>query len=458
MRAIVYTRQSMDAAGEGRAVARQAEDCLKLAESRGWDVVAQYEDNDISAAGKKTRPGFEKVLADLGAGRAGAVIAWNLDRLTRNRRDTVRLIETAQEAGAVISVVRGSDLDMSTPAGRMTADLLAAVARNEIEVKSDRQRRANEQRALAGEAPRNGRRPFGYTLGLTETVPTEAAMIRDAYAQLLAGGSLTSLARQWNASGALTSTGHRWKADTVRSVVAAPRNAALRRYRGEVVATGTWPAIVDEAQWHALVAILSDPSRSTSDDRAIKYLLPRIALCGKCGARMSTGSKARGQRTYKCLEHHHLAVKAQPIDDYVTAVIVARLARPDLADIVDPGPDIDVDALRTEANTLRARMAEAARMFADGTITGAQLARINGDVTARLEAVEAEMSEAGERDVLARFVDAGDVAEVWEGLDILTQREIVKALFESITIMSPGPGHPPFNPDNVVLEWRRGDD
>ena len=340
----------------------------------------------------------------------------------------------------------------------MTADLLAAVARNEIEVKSDRQRRANEQRALTGEAPRGGRRSFGYTPGFTSTVPAEAALIREAYSHVLAGGSLTSVSRQWNGAGVTTTAGGKWTADNVRGVLLSPRNAALRQHRGKIVAAGTWTAIVDEAQWRALSSILTDPDRSTSDDRSVKYLLPRIATCGKCGARVATAITATGKRTYKCLDHNHMATAAQPIDDYVTAVIVARLARPDLADIVDPGPDIDVDALRTEANALRARMAEAARMFADGTITGAQLARINEDVKARLDAVEGEMTQAGERDVLARFVDAGNVAEVWEGLDIITQRQIVRTLFESITLLPPGRGNKPFNPDNVVLEWRRGDE
>ncbi len=62
-----------------------------------------------------------------------------MDRITRNRRDTLRLLEVGQQAGSTIALVRGTDLDLSTPAGRLTADMLAAIARNEIEVKSDRQ-------------------------------------------------------------------------------------------------------------------------------------------------------------------------------------------------------------------------------------------------------------------------------------------------------------------------------
>ena len=55
-----------------------------------------------------------------------------------------------------IALVRGSDIDMSTPAGRLSADILASVARHEIEQKADRQRRAVEQ---AVEPRPSGRRP-----------------------------------------------------------------------------------------------------------------------------------------------------------------------------------------------------------------------------------------------------------------------------------------------------------
>ena len=36
---------------------------------------------------KKRRPGFESLMADIESGRVTAVIAWSLDRLTRNARD-----------------------------------------------------------------------------------------------------------------------------------------------------------------------------------------------------------------------------------------------------------------------------------------------------------------------------------------------------------------------------------
>lgn len=75
---------------------RQLEDSRQLAAMRGWNVIAEYVDNDISAAGKWARPAFDAMVRDLADGHADVVIAWAWDRLTRNRRDALRLMEVAQ--------------------------------------------------------------------------------------------------------------------------------------------------------------------------------------------------------------------------------------------------------------------------------------------------------------------------------------------------------------------------
>src|SRR5664279_47574 len=97
MRAVVYTRISSDRSGAGEGVARQRADAEDLAERRGWTVSRVHEDNDVSASGKRVRPQFEEMLKAVSEGGVSAIVAWNLDRLTRNRRDTVRLIELCQE-------------------------------------------------------------------------------------------------------------------------------------------------------------------------------------------------------------------------------------------------------------------------------------------------------------------------------------------------------------------------
>ena len=70
-------------------VARQLEDCRKLAADRGWPVGAEYVDNDVSAFSGKPRRQYARMLADLASGDRDAVIVYNLDRLHRRRGDRI---------------------------------------------------------------------------------------------------------------------------------------------------------------------------------------------------------------------------------------------------------------------------------------------------------------------------------------------------------------------------------
>ena len=129
----LYLRISKDMTGEGLAVERQRADGARLVEMRGWKLHREYVDNDISAAGRKRRPGFEALLKAVEDGEITVIVSLSLDRLTRNRRDQVRLIETCQQHSVLVALVRGSDVDMTTAVGRAMADMMAVWARMEIE-------------------------------------------------------------------------------------------------------------------------------------------------------------------------------------------------------------------------------------------------------------------------------------------------------------------------------------
>ena len=150
VRAAIYLRISSDRTGEGEAVARQRVDCENLVKRRGWTATATFEDNGVSAAGKSHRPEFTALIAAIRRGEVDTVVAWALDRLARTARDRLALVEACQDYGTVIALVQGSDMDTSNASGRLLIGLLGEVAQMEIGLKSERQKRANTQRAQAG--------------------------------------------------------------------------------------------------------------------------------------------------------------------------------------------------------------------------------------------------------------------------------------------------------------------
>jgi site-specific DNA recombinase len=210
LRSVIYARQSLDRSGEGAAVDRQIADCRALASDRGWDVVDVVIDNDVSASSAKVRPGYQRVLQMVDAGSVDRVIVWAVDRLTRKMRDLEDVVDLCERTGVSVATVSG-DLDLSSDMGRLVARILASVARGETERKGTRQKRANLQRAQAGNVGWT-RRPFGYDRkdGKVHVVDAEAEAIRDASRDVIAGATLASVARDITSRDLLTTAGKPW--------------------------------------------------------------------------------------------------------------------------------------------------------------------------------------------------------------------------------------------------------
>lgn len=448
----LYLRQSLDKTGQGLAIDRQRDACVKLAEARGWTVTAEYPDNSVSAT-NGTRKKYEKMLVDAEHGRFEVILAWSLDRLTRSMRDTERLVALCERSGIRVATVQG-DLDLTTDSGRLVGRILSAVARGEIERKSERQRLASAQAAALGKPP-TGPRALGWERDGMTLVPPEADLVRRGFELILAGGSIRGVCRLWNGAGLTTARGGPWKPYAARDVLLNPRYAGLRAVKGEIVGPGTWPPIVDEPLWRAVGGILADPSRRVTPYTERTYLLSGIARCGVCGDPIGAGGVRVGHRAYRCKSGNHLVRNAEPIDDLVRDVALERLCRPDAAGLVTRDRP-DVTGLATEATALRARRDQLAEDYAAGSLTRSQLLAGTRRIETRLAEIETRLADAAEVNALAAFVDRGDLRAVWDGLDLERRRAVVETLM-TITLHSPGQGARTFRPDTVEIAWRTGD-
>lgn len=472
MRAGIYLRVSEDRTGEELAVTRQGDDARALAARRDWTVAREYVDNDTSAAGKVRRPAFVVLIEDIRAGQLDAVIAWAFDRLCRSARDRLTLIEACRERNVIIALVRGSDLDLTTPSGRLTAGILGEVAQMEIDQKGDRTRRANLQAAEAGKPP-GGPVPFGFLPDRVTHHAEQAHAIVQAYGDLLAGASLAGIARRWNDQGLLSGRSRSrerdrgkqslWSAETLRVLLLNARNAGLREYKAELY-PATWPAIVPEETWRAAVAVLTDPSRRTAPP-STKRLLSGVALCGVCGSRLNAGTSRRtlsGETyfAYRCRSSlGHVGRRGDLIDDFITDLVLHRLAQPDALERLRPQPpEVDVAALRAKATALRTKLETVALEFAeDDAVTPAQLRVMTRRIRDNLAEVEGALMEAGRVDILASLIGADDVAATWEDdMDTDKQRAAIDALL-MIVVHPVGRGARVFNSETIWTRWRAGD-
>jgi DNA invertase Pin-like site-specific DNA recombinase len=83
------------------------------------------------------RPGWNKLERALRSGKVSAIVVWRLDRLGRTAKGLTALFDDLQTRKVNLVSLRDG-VDLTTPAGRLMANVLASVAAYETEVRAER--------------------------------------------------------------------------------------------------------------------------------------------------------------------------------------------------------------------------------------------------------------------------------------------------------------------------------
>ena len=490
-RAAIYTRISNDPAGERAGVERQRSECQALAEANGWDVVATYEDNDISAYSGKRRPGYEQAIADAGT-TYDVLICWASDRLYRRMLDLVRITDELAPKVRIITVM-GGDVDLTTADGILSAQVKGSVAEFESRRKAERVRARARQRAESGTATASVR-PFGWawadpcpageecahtpgctTAGLRPRQgtrkglvphPGESPQLIAAYLRITSGDSLRSVARNLAEFGVSTVKGKPMDSSSLRSALLLPRNAGLVALNDVIVAEARdGVALVDRAVWDRCRAILTDPDRRTSPEhKSGTPLGAGMLTCGKCGGPMAASNKhdaAGKQPVYVCSRQHHLTRRRALLDGPILDLARGLLTTLEGAGLlaVATRPDPGVDPLRHELAQAEQRLQSMAAMVADGLMDPVDYAAAAPRLRARIADLVTRVARSEGRPASARLLASGSVGAAFDRLtdrahagDPDALRAVLRELFAEVRVLVAAvPSHP--DASDVHVTW-----
>ena len=125
----------------------QEEELKEMAERRGWETKV-YRDHGESGA-KERRPALDSLLADVRRGRLDVVMVFSLDRLARSLKHLLELAEEFRASGVDLYSAKQS-IDTASPSGRLTYQVLGAVAEFEREMLRERVRAGLQQARRRG--------------------------------------------------------------------------------------------------------------------------------------------------------------------------------------------------------------------------------------------------------------------------------------------------------------------
>lgn len=432
--AACYCRISSDPNDRREGVDRQREDTSILCEAKGWTVAGYYIDNDRSASSGKERPEWDRLLADIRAGKLDAIAAWDQDRGWRmmHELETLRRFFTGLGRKIKLATTGQGDIDLYSPTGVLAAQIKTAVSEHEIAMMRVRMRRAARQHAEQGRP--KWRTAFGYLpyegrkeddTGHREPDPQTAPLVKQAYAAITSGASLKDICKLFNDAGAYGLTGSPWTTTTVSQFLRSPRNAGLRAHtdtatgKTEIVdKKGCWPGLVDESTWRSAQYVFNAPGRAPGRKAVRRHLLTGILRCGKCATegegvdarmggqwvtRMTGGQPGRirdGETrrpketvrriTYICQQCRGCSISAEHTEAFLVALIGRRLARPDAVDLLkaEMHDAAEAERLRQEKSDLYTELDNLAVERAQGLLTGRQVQIATEVVQQKLDAIE----------------------------------------------------------------------
>jgi DNA invertase Pin-like site-specific DNA recombinase len=126
MRAAIYARVST----VDQELENQLQELRRYVQARGW-TAAEYVDRGVSGA-KDRRPDLDELVTDARRRRFDVLVYWRLDRLGRNLKHLITLLDELKALGvAFVSLAEG--IDATTPAGKLQMHILGAIAEFERE-------------------------------------------------------------------------------------------------------------------------------------------------------------------------------------------------------------------------------------------------------------------------------------------------------------------------------------
>jgi len=441
-RAGIYARISLDVSGDALGVQRQEQDCRTKAAALGWDVAEVYVDNDVSASKNVERPAYARMLADLEAGTINAVVVYDLDRLTRKPAELESFIDLSDKHGVSLANVSG-DVDLTTASGRMVARIKGAVARQEAERIGERVARQKQQRAAQG-IPHKGRhRQYGYDEDWN-LIPSEAAIIKEAFMRRANGESTTSIANDFTQRGIKTVSGRNWTSGVLGVTLKKDVYAGWVTLKGVRVAKSIYPAIVDEATFNAAQSNLANDSAGTNTR---KYLLSGILMCKHCLSPMKGNPS---NQMYRCSTTYggcgRLSVRIELADKWIPYAALEKSF--ETAD----SPTAPVRDYQAEIDELTAKRTQTQEAFEAG-IYDLKEARN------RINAIRDQIAELTKEQAkqVPRMNRATRTYMDFQRMNLAQKRAFISSQIVNVVV---GPsisrGNQPFNPSRFEVHYQDG--
>lgn len=290
-----YIRVSTAKQGTGVSLQEQKEAIIRYADRHQLNIIEWFEEQETAA--KQGRPLFNKMIRLLKERKACGVVFHKIDRGTRNYRDWASIDELIT-SGIELHFAHES-LDMNTRAGRLTADMLVALATDYI-----RNLREEAIKGLYGRL-KQGIYPFGAPIGYEDngggqlkTIDRiQGPLVKKAF-ELYASGkyNLISLVKVMKDYGLKNSNGNMISVQTMSKIFNNPFYTGILKVKGKSF-QGKHEPLISSKMYLDVQNIL----KGKTNTRIIKhdFIFSRRIKCFDCNYSLIAETR-KGHTYYRC--------------------------------------------------------------------------------------------------------------------------------------------------------------
>ncbi len=471
-RALGYGRRSVLDARQGKSVGEQEAVYRADCDEHGWEASAYYVDDGVSASryARGVREGWPDLLSALRDGKGDLLWLWDASRGGRELEAWASFLTLCRTLGILIYVsTHGRTYDMARPVDWETLAYDGVRSTADSDKKSLDVRRGMRGSAKAGRP--HGPVTYGYRrvygsrreLLAQEPDPVASTAVKLIIDGLAHGKPSNMIIRELDDQGIPAPKGGEWGHSTIRSIATNEAYLGKRLHNGARY-DAMWPALVDESTFYAAQGTINqkrDEKGRYGRPNAVRHLLSYLAECDVCKKHLRA-IKQRGRYYYTCPVRHATTV-LDTVEEYVTRLTVARLAREDIAATLLRPDDTVMLAARQEVEVLNVRLGEASAAYAKGRLSIDRLSEIEAELLPRLDAAQKRAETVSLPLAIRGLVmdaqgDAALIRQRWDDdLTIVARRDVLRTLFEYMRLRPADGVRPPrgvFDPDRLDYRWR----
>lgn len=331
-RVAIYARKSSDDSKRDKvynSIDAQFDICrgyVKLHESEGWAVAAEY--SDLGISGKTMdRPGMQQLLAAVRNHEIDIIVAYRLDRISRSVVNYLNFQEEMKNLKVPI-FLSSEPIDSTTADGRFNVNIRMSFAEYEREMDSLRIREKFAATAERGIFV-GGVAPYGYERRGHEGIfvnEATAPVVREIFERYSAGEMRSAIAADLNrrsvplpckSPNKEQASDRQWDSGRLSRLLERPVYKGNIVFNGQIL-PGRHEALVTEEMWNQAQERMKEEKKERDENkvqRRLSYPLKGVLHCPDCGSRLvgvyTTKGAGRAIRYYACPKHRTSRLKTK---------------------------------------------------------------------------------------------------------------------------------------------------